>query len=136
MTDIETQTRLVPALWDDVPGKWNSDVDDVLICTHVRPETHDVKSFLFRTPSPKLFRFRPGQFITLDVEIEGDVINRCYTISSPPTRPDTLSITVKRTPGGKVSNWLHENLKVGVALKALGPAGEFSFTLHAAPKYL
>lgn len=123
-------------MWDAVPARWNPDEDDVLICTHVRPETHDVKSFLFRTPSPKLFRFRPGQFITIEVEIDGEVINRCYTISSPPTRPDTLSITVKRALGGKVSNWLHDNLKPGVAIKALGPAGEFSCALHPAPKYL
>ncbi|MFT3730686.1 MAG: FAD-binding oxidoreductase [Hyphomicrobium sp.] len=134
MTD--TQERPGPALWDAVPGKWNSDEDDTLICTHVRQETHDVKSFLFRSTSPKLFRFRPGQFITIEVEIGGETINRCYTISSPPTRPDTLSITVKRVPGGKVSNWLHENLKLGSAIKALGPSGEFSFTLHPARKYL
>jgi ferredoxin-NADP reductase len=132
----DSENRLGPALWDAVPGKWHSDDDDVLVCAQVRQETHDVKSFLFNAPSPKLFRFRPGQFITLEVEIGGEVINRCYTISSPPTRPDTLSITVKRKPGGKVSNWLHDNVKPGVAIKALGPSGEFSCSSHAAPKYL
>ncbi len=136
MSEAERQDRLGPALWDAVPVKWNPDDDDTLVCTYVRPETHDVKSFLFRTASPKLFRFRPGQFITLEVVIDGEVINRCYTISSPPTRPDTLSITVKRKPGGKVSNWLHDNLKPGVTIRALGPSGEFSASLHPAPKYL
>ncbi|MFA5958826.1 FAD-binding oxidoreductase [Hyphomicrobium sp.] len=134
MTD--TQSRLGPALWEAPPGKWNPDDDDTLVCTQVRAETHDVKSFLFRTASPKLFRFRPGQFITIEAEIDGEVIHRCYTISSPPTRPDTLSITVKRKSGGKVSNWLHDNLKPGVAIKALGPAGDFSCSSHPAPKYL
>lgn len=132
----EMVDRLGPALWDGVPGKWNSDEDDVLVCTHVRTETHDVKSFLFRAPTAKLFRFRPGQFITIELEIDGETINRCYTISSSPTRPDTASITVKRVPGGKISNWLHDNLRPGGAIKALGPSGEFSCTLHAAPKYL
>ena len=112
------------------PGKWNADEDDTLICAHVRQETHDVKSFLFRTQSPRLFRFRPGQFITLELEIDGAVINRCYTISSPPTRPDTLSITVKRHPGGKVSNWLHDNMKPGVEDKGARPRGRLQ--LHAA----
>jgi glycine betaine catabolism B len=136
MSETGRQSRLGPELWDAVPGKWNPDVDDTLVCSHVRSETHDVKSFLFHTPSPHLFRFRPGQFITLELEIDGAVINRCYTISSPPTRPDTLSITVKRVPGGKVSNWLHDNLKPGSKIKALGPAGDFSCTLHGSPKYL
>ena len=96
-------------LVDAVPGKWNADGDEVLVCCHVRSETHDVKSFLFRTRLPSLFRYRPGQFITLELEIDGEPINRCYTLSSTPTRPDTISITVKRVPGGKVSNWLHDN---------------------------
>lgn len=132
----ETPDRIGPALWDAVPAKWSSDEDDVLICTHVRQETHDVKSFLFRAPSAKLFRFRPGQFITLELTIDGETINRCYTISSAPTRPDTLSITVKRVVNGKVSNWLHDNLKPGITVKALGPSGEFSCSLHPARKYL
>ena len=136
MSAANSSGRLGPELWDDVPGKLNPDSDETLVCCHVRQETHDVKSFLLRTRTPSLFRFRPGQFITLELEIDGATINRCYTISSPPTRPDTLSITVKRHPGGKVSNWLHDNLKPGSEIKALGPAGDFSCTHHAASKYL
>lgn len=123
-------------LWGQLPPTWSADRDDTLICRMVRAETHDVKSFLFSPARPELFRFRPGQFITLDVNIGGETINRCYTISSSPTRPDTLSITVKRQPGGKVSNWLHDNLKPGSEIRAMGPSGDFSFTHHAADKYL
>ncbi|MET1047549.1 MAG: 2Fe-2S iron-sulfur cluster-binding protein [Hyphomicrobium sp.] len=136
MSESEVPSRPGPALWDGVPGKWNADDDDTLVCTQVRAETHDVKSFLFRTVTPRLFRFRPGQFITIELEIDGERVNRCYTISSPPTRPDTLSITVKRKVGGKASNWLHDNIQPGATIKALGPAGEFSCTLHPAAKYL
>lgn len=136
MTDKAIEGRAGPHLWDTPPAKWNPDQDESLVCCHVRQETHDVKSFLFRTATPNLFRFRPGQFITLDLDIGADAINRCYTISSPPTRPDTLSITVKRHPGGKVSNWLHDNLKPGSEIRVLGPGGDFTFTLHPAEKYL
>lgn len=136
MSDKGVPSRLGSHLWDAMPSKWDPDGDEVLVCCHVRPETHDVKSFLFRTRSPRVFRYRPGQFITLELDIDGEAINRCYTLSSPPTRPDTLSITVKRHPGGKVSNWLHDNLKPGMEIKVLGPAGEFSCTHHPAAKYL
>lgn len=136
MSDQRPESRIAAPLWELPPSKWDPDSDDTLVCCHVRQETHDVKSFLFRTRSPRLFRFRPGQFITLELMIDGQPINRCYTISSAPTRPDTLSITVKRKIGGTVSNWLHDNLKPGNAIKALGPAGEFSCTLHPAEKYL
>ncbi len=129
-------SRIGGYLWDEPPSKWNPDTDDTLVCCQVRDETHDVKSFLFRTPQPRLFRFRPGQFLTLELEIDGSSINRCYTISSAPTRPDTLSITVKRQPGGVVSNWLHDHLKPGMQVKSLGPAGEFTCALRPAEKFL
>ena len=83
-----------PEFWGTLPARWDSDTDETLVCCHVRQETHDVKSFFFRAPGERTFVFEPGQFITLELEIDGESINRCYTISSPPTRPHTISITV------------------------------------------
>lgn len=123
-------------VWQRVPPLWNAEDDDVLICRQVRQETHDVKSFILRPRTPGLVRFLPGQFLTLELEIDGETVNRCYTISSSPTRPDTLSITVKRVPGGLVSNWLHEHLGPGMSVRALGPSGAFACALHPAGKYL
>ncbi|NIE62874.1 hybrid-cluster NAD(P)-dependent oxidoreductase [Burkholderia sp. Ax-1719] len=125
-----------PAFWGALPEKWTSDAEETLECCHVRQETHDVKSFFLRSPQGRTFSFEPGQFVTLELEIDGETINRCYTISSSPARPHTLSITVKRVPGGKVSNWLHDNLMPGAMIRVLGPAGEFTCARHAAPKYL
>jgi glycine betaine catabolism B len=125
-----------PEFWDTLPARWDSDTDETLVCCHVRQETHDVKSFFFRAPVERTFAFEPGQFITLELEIVGESINRCYTISSPPTRPHTISITVKRVPGGKVSNWLHDNLQTGGKVRVLGPAGEFTCARHPARKFL
>ncbi|MFM0054039.1 hybrid-cluster NAD(P)-dependent oxidoreductase [Paraburkholderia phytofirmans] len=125
-----------PRFWETLPPRWNSDTDDTLVCCQVRQETHDVKSFFFRAPSGRAFVFEPGQFITLELEIDDESINRCYTISSPPTRPHTISITVKRVPGGKVSNWLHDNLHAGNEVRVLGPSGEFTCARHPARKFL
>lgn len=125
-----------PAFWRALGAPWSSDDEETLVCCQVRQETHDVKSFFFMSREGKTFSFEPGQFITLELEIDGETINRCYTISSAPTRPHTISITVKRVPGGKVSNWLHENLRAGDAVRVLGPAGEFTCARHPAGKYL
>ncbi|WP_345816524.1 hybrid-cluster NAD(P)-dependent oxidoreductase [Paraburkholderia sp. PREW-6R] len=125
-----------PRFWDALPARWDSDTDDTLVCCQIRQETHDVKSFFFRAPAERSFVFEPGQFITLELDIDGEPVNRCYTISSPPTRPHTISITVKRVPGGKVSNWLHDTLRVGSAVRVLGPAGEFTCARHPARKML
>jgi glycine betaine catabolism B len=35
-----------------------------------------------------------------------------------------------------VSNWLHDNLQAGTAVRVLGPAGEFTCARHSASKYL
>ena len=121
------------------PALWDGGRDDTLICRAVRQETHDVRTFVFSAPDARLFRYAPGQFITLELEVDGQTINRCYTLSSTPSSPDLVSITVKRVPNGPVSNWLHDNLKAGDALKVLGPSGGFSCFLHTMPaqqKYL
>ncbi|HEX7682513.1 MAG TPA: hybrid-cluster NAD(P)-dependent oxidoreductase [Trinickia sp.] len=125
-----------PAFWSALGEPWTSDAEETLVCCQVRQETHDVKSFFFMSREGRTFAFEPGQFITLELDIDGETINRCYTISSAPTRPHTISITVKRVPGGKVSNWLHDNLRPGDAIRVLGPAGEFTCARHAAGKYL
>jgi ferredoxin-NADP reductase len=122
--------------FDHDPPLWNADEDEILVCRQVRDETHDVKTFLFSARTPKRFRFTPGQFLTFDFPIDGQMVNRCYTISSSPTRPHLLSITVKKVPGGPVSNWLHENLKPGMEIAASGPMGEFCAALHPAKKVL
>jgi glycine betaine catabolism B len=125
-----------PRFWGTLPKRWDCDTDETLVCCHVRQETHDVKSFFFKAPDERTFVFEPGQFITLELEIDGEQINRCYTISSAPTRPHTISITVKRVPGGPVSNWLHDNMVAGKSVRVLGPAGEFTCARHPARKYL
>lgn len=118
------------------PPDAGAGADDALQCVQVRAETHDVKTFVFSAPGDGGHRYLPGQFITLELQIDGVPVNRCYTLSSTPTRPDRLSITVKRVPGGKVSNWLHEHLQPGDRLHALGPSGRFSCFVQPAERYL
>lgn len=115
---------------------WDSEADDTLVCTAVLDETHDVKTFVFEPPEPRRFAYRPGQFLTFEFALPSGPVNRCYTISSSPLRPHTVSITVKRVPNGPVSNWLHDHCAPGTAVKAIGPMGEFSCLDDPAPKYL
>lgn len=115
---------------------WADDDRAVLVCSQVLDITHDVKSFHFAAEGGGTFRFDPGQFITLELEIAGTAISRCYTISSAPTRPHLIAITVKRVPGGPVSNWLHDNITPGTRISALAPLGAFTIAQRAAPKYL
>lgn len=116
----------------DLPPLWDLERDDVLVCRAVRRQTADVSTFVLTAVEPRRFRYRPGQFMTFTVVINGVEIHRCYTLSSSPSRPDTVEITVKRVPGGPVSNWLHDHLRPGMEIAALGPTGDF--TLEATPE--
>ncbi|MGB6004138.1 MAG: hybrid-cluster NAD(P)-dependent oxidoreductase [Ornithinimicrobium sp.] len=112
------------------------DFDLILRCKAVVPLTHDVSTFVLEPMSERSFSFAPGQYVVVTINVEGERHQRCYTISSPPTRPHLLTITVKRTPGGLVSNWLHDHLERGGRLEVAGPFGEFTLAHHPARTYL
>jgi ferredoxin-NADP reductase len=105
-------------------------------CVKVIRETHDVTTFTFGMGQPILFFFKPGQFVTLELEIEGERIMRSYTISSSPSIPYSFSITAKRVEGGVVSNWLVDNLSTGDQIAVHGPTGQFNCMDFAADKVL
>lgn len=70
--------------------------------------------------------FQPGQHIQLWVEINGIRHSRSYSLSSPLRRNGQLEITVRLKAGGKVSNWLAEQVQVGDWLEIGQPFGEFA----------
>lgn len=125
-----------PDTWSAYGAQWHSGEQKTLQCCAVIDETHDVKTFVFGCADFSALSFEPGQFITVSPIIAGQSVSRCYTISSSPTRPFALSITVKRVPGGTVSNWLHDHLKTGDTLLASGPAGSFTPVGRPAAKLL
>jgi ferredoxin-NADP reductase len=106
-----------------------------LKCVSMVNETPDVKTFRFLNRG---FTYQAGQFITLKLNINGKTTQRCYTISSSPSRPHLLEITVKRVvePPGLVSNWLHDHLQVGDTLEMHPPAGDFTCAVKPHPKLL
>lgn len=133
---MTTPAERCRAARDGSLAPWNAEADDELLCVGVRDETADVKTFTFASRAPSRFHYWPGQFLVFDFPIAGGIVNRCYTIASSPTRPDHVSITVKRKPGGVVSPWLHDNLRPGMTVRAVGPLGDFSFVANPGEKYL
>ncbi len=114
-------------------------------CVRVIDETPDVKTFTFVAEPSVEFTYQPGQFVTLNLEINGKTIKRAYSISSTPSRPHSIDITVKRAtppnnvpdaPPGLVSNWLHDNLQAGSQVKIGSPLGDFSCIEHPSSKIL
>ncbi len=134
-----------PPLEPEKLARWTKGELEVR-CVQVINETDDVKTFRFVADPPVLFTYKPGQFANLDLEINGEQVLRSYSISSTPSRPHSLEITVKRVPPptdatseipkGLVSNWLHDNVKVGNQIKLSGPMGKFTCVANPAQKIL
>lgn len=115
-------------------GAYLDQVDEELVCVGVDEVTHDVRSLTLAVPGGSALAFRPGQYVTVTVEVAGRELSRCYTIASSPLQSGTITLTVKRQ--GPVSGWLHDRLEVGGRLRVSGPLGVFSTEEHPAAAHL
>ncbi len=116
--------------WDDDPSP------RLLRCTRIIRRAQQIASFEFADDQRRALPHAPGQYVTVSAEIGGERVSRCYTVSSPSTRPYSVQITVKREESGVMSPWLHDVLRVGDLVEISGPAGEFSTAFHPATRLL
>jgi len=105
-------------------------------CIGIVDRSHDFRSFQFVSEEPTLFFYKPGQFVTLELTIDGKRYLRSYTISSSPSRPHLIEITVNRVKGGVVSNYLHDHLQIGDSVLMKPPGGKFHCFDTTTDKYL
>jgi len=98
-----------------------------LMVADVIDETADTRSFVIEIP-PALaerFAYAAGQFCTFRATIDGEPVVRCYSMSSSPDTGDPFAVTVKRVPGGTMSNWMNDTLAPGDTIDMMPPAGLF-----------
>jgi len=91
-------------------------------------ETQQARTLVLR-PSIHWKGYTPGQYVPVEIDINGVRHRRHYSISSAPSEfkhANTIRISIKCVEGGLVSNYLHEQLSVG-DLIYIGPAtGDFT----------
>ncbi len=93
-------------------------------------ETNDALSITFTIPSElaEAFAFAAGQYITLELEINGEKVRRAYSMCSAP-HEGKLTVAVKRTKGGVMSNYLNDKIKQGSVVNVMPPQGKFTTPL-------
>lgn len=98
-----------------------------LTIKNITKETSEASSFEFEIPAhlKNEFIFKPGQFLTLKAEINGEDVRRSYSICSTP-KSEILKVVVKRIPKGKFSTYATKTLKIGDQLEVAIPTGTFS----------
>lgn len=104
-------------------------------------ETTDCTSFELVVPVElqDAYRYKAGQHLTFELPWEDFKITRCYSLSSCPELSEPMKIAVKRVDGGRISNWMNDNLAVGHAIRASVPEGRFVLdpeTRPSAPLFL
>lgn len=85
-----------------------------------RAESVDAVTLVLR-PNGHWAGFRPGQHVNLTAEVDGARLTRSYSLTGLPGRDRSITVTVKRIAGGRLSTHLHERAKVGDVL-GISPA--------------
>src|ERR1700737_1213425 len=100
--------------------------------TRIIKETADTRSFVL-APHEQPFAYRAGQFCTFRVTVDGEELYRSYSMSSAPETDSELMTTVKRVAGGRVSNWIVDNVVEGDELTMTRAAGTFVLSPTSVP---
>jgi 3-ketosteroid 9alpha-monooxygenase subunit B len=95
-------------------------------------ETADARTYVL-APDETPFPYKPGQFCTFRVHVDGEDMYRSYSMSSAPETDSEMATTIKRVPGGKVSNWMLDNLVEGDEVTLTRAAGTFCLTPTSVP---
>ncbi|WQN27523.1 NO-inducible flavohemoprotein [Stutzerimonas stutzeri] len=107
----------------EAPGGWRG-ARPFRIARKVK-ESEEITSFHLQAEDDgPLMEFLPGQYIGLRLEINGKEERRNYSLSAAGNGRE-YRISVKREPGGVVSNALHD-MPEGAIVELFAPAGEFT----------
>lgn len=94
-------------------------------------ETADCVSIAFEVPEElaEEYQFLPGQYLTLETEIDGEKVRRSYSLCSSPFDGE-LRVAVKKLEGGQFSTYANEKLTVGSTMRVMTPDGNFHLTVN------
>ncbi|MEE2762239.1 MAG: ferredoxin reductase [Pseudomonadota bacterium] len=93
----------------------------------IRQDTHDTRTFVLR-PARRWGGFQAGQHVNICTEINGQRLQRTFSLSCAPDlwrKHGRITLTIKRHPGGRLTNHLHDRLSVGDTLGLSEAFGDF-----------
>lgn len=106
---------------DWTPGRALATVESI------HAETLDTKTFVLR-PSRGWQGFQAGQHVAVEIEINGRTHVRTFTVATTPThfeKTGTIALTIKETAGGRVTPYLHRQLRIGAKVSISSATGAF-----------
>ncbi len=102
----------------------------LLRVTEVTPLTDDSVAVTFDVPYElsDVFRYIPGQHVTVRAIVDGEDVRRSYSICAN-AASGKLRVGVKRLSGGKFSTYATTELAAGDVLEVMPPVGEFTIDI-------
>jgi phenol/toluene 2-monooxygenase (NADH) P5/A5 len=119
---LESDTVIEAEIEED-PDSENLPVEDYSgEVVRIETLTPTIKGIWLKLDRP--MHFQAGQYINLQVDaVDGQ--SRAFSLANAPQQDDVVELNVRIVPGGQVTTWLHEQLKVGDKLSFSGPYGRF-----------
>jgi ferredoxin-NADP reductase len=88
--------------------------------------TPSIRVVRLAVPDPA-FRFLPGQWVDLSVDIDGTAHTAGYSITTSPLHPGTIELAVKASTRHPVARWVHERATVGDRVRVSQGQGPFVY---------
>jgi ring-1,2-phenylacetyl-CoA epoxidase subunit PaaE len=89
-------------------------------------ETADAVTVVFTQPTV-ITSYKPGQFLTLILAVNGEKLRRSYSLSSSPYSDKDWAVSVKKVQGGKMSSYIIDHVKAGDIIETMAPIGNFTY---------
>ncbi len=101
----------------------------------IEDETASAKTFRLRLSRPSVHL--AGQHYVLRLSApDGYSAQRSYSVASAPDGSAEIELTIERLPGGEVSMFMHDEVRVGDELELRGPIGGWFVWRAGAPALL
>ena len=89
----------------------------------------NIKYFRFKPKNEPVDTFLPGQHIKVESKINGQWVQRSYTLTSDANQQAYYEIAVKREEKGVFSRWLHDKLREDSEIFISKPQGSYHLTV-------
>lgn len=91
------------------------------VVSRIETLTPTIKALYFKLDQP--IHFQAGQYVNLEIPTLG--VRRAFSLANTPAKGDEVELNVRIVAGGAGTAYLHEQLKVGDAVRLAGPYGRF-----------
>jgi ferredoxin-NADP reductase len=94
--------------------------------TAVLPATPNIHVLRLAIPDTN-FRFLPGQWVDLNIELDGEPHTAGYSITTSPIHKGEIELAIKKSARHPLARWVHEHAAVGDTVRVSQGQGPFVY---------